>query len=64
MGKCEEKRPLRRPIYIYIYIYIKEYNVEMDLTERGREGVGWIYLLQGRGKWRTVVKTVTNLRFQ
>jgi len=58
VGKREEKRPLRRPISI------QECNIKMDLTERGRKGVGWIYPLQGRDKWQAVVKTVTNLRFQ
>jgi hypothetical protein len=34
----------------------------MDLRETGWEGVDWMHVAQNRGKWRTFVNTVMNLR--
>jgi hypothetical protein len=39
-----------------------EDNVRMDVREIGRDGVAWIHLVQDRDQWRTLVKTVMNLR--
>jgi hypothetical protein len=42
VGKPEEKRPLGRPRCRW------EDNIEMDLTEIGWGGMGWINLVQDR----------------
>jgi hypothetical protein len=34
----------------------------MDLREMGWGGIDWIDLAQSRDQWRTLVKTVINLR--
>jgi len=40
-----------------------EDNIKTELQGTGWVGgVGWIYLGQDRGRWRPLVKTVTNLR--
>jgi hypothetical protein len=38
------------------------YNIRMDLTEIGWEGVDWMHLSQDRDQWWAVVKMVMNLR--
>jgi hypothetical protein len=52
VGKSEGKRPLRRPWHR------REDNIRMDVREMGWEGVDWIHLVQERGQWRDLVKTV------
>jgi len=52
VGKPEEKKPRRR----------WEDNIKMDLQEVGYRGVDWIELDQSRGRWRTLVTAVMNLR--
>jgi hypothetical protein len=37
-------------------------NIEMDIQEVGYEGMDWIHLAENRGRWRTVVNAVINLR--
>jgi len=37
-------------------------NIDMDIQEVGYEGMDWIQLAENRGRWRTVVNAVTNLR--
>src|SRR5215469_3256902 len=55
VGKPEGKRPLVRPRRRW------EDNIKEDLKEVG--GVGaWMELAQNRGRWRTLVNTVLNLR--
>jgi hypothetical protein len=56
VGKPEGKRPLGRPRSR------QKNNVRMDFREVGWQGVDWIHLAQDRGKWRALVKTVTNLQ--
>jgi hypothetical protein len=56
VGKPEGKRPLGRSRYMWV-----EYN-KMNLREIGWGGTDWIDLAQDRGQWRTLVKTVMNLR--
>jgi hypothetical protein len=56
VGKPEGKRPLGRPRHRWID------NIEMDLSEIGLGGVGWIGLAQNRYRWRALVNSVTNLR--
>jgi hypothetical protein len=38
---------------------MKEDIIKMNLKEIGPNGVMWIYLVQDREEWRTVVKVVT-----
>jgi hypothetical protein len=54
--KPEEKRSLRRPGCRL------EDNILMYLNERGWEGVDWMHLAQKGDQWRSLVKTVMNLR--
>ena len=56
MGKPEGKRPLGRPRRRW------EDNIKMDLQEVGCGYVDWIGLAQDRGRWRTLVSAVMNLR--
>jgi hypothetical protein len=37
-------------------------NTEIDLRERGWDGVDWGDLVQDRNQWRALVNTVMNLR--
>jgi hypothetical protein len=39
-----------------------EDTIKMEFKELGCEGMNWIHLAQDRNKWRTIVKTVMNLR--
>jgi len=57
VGKSEGKRPLGRPRRRWYD------NIKMDFQEVGCEGMDWIELAQDRDRWRTLVKTVMNLRF-
>jgi hypothetical protein len=52
VGKPSAKSPTR-------IIRLREYDIEMDLTEIGVKGVGWLNLDQD--KVAAVVKTVMNL---
>jgi hypothetical protein len=38
-----------------------EDNINMDLKETGYEGVDWIYLIQEREHWRTLVNKIMNI---
>jgi hypothetical protein len=55
VGKPEEKRPLGRPRRGWYD------GIRMGVRETGWEGVEWI-LFQVRGRWRSLVHTVMNLR--
>jgi hypothetical protein len=37
-------------------------NIEIDLRERGWDGVDWIELAQDRDQWRALANAVMNLR--
>jgi hypothetical protein len=55
-GKPEGKRLLGRPTSRL------GDNIRMDFREIGREDVHWMNLSQDRVSWRTLVKTVMNIR--
>jgi hypothetical protein len=54
--KPEGKRPLGRPRRRWVD------TIRMDLGEVGWGDVDWINLAQDRNRWRTLVKSVLNLR--
>jgi hypothetical protein len=56
VGKPEEKRPLGRPRGKW------DDNIKMDLHEVECGDMDWIELAQDRGRWRTHVTLVMNLR--
>ena len=58
VGKPEGKRPLGRPRRRW------EDNIKMDLQEVGGCCDDWMELAQDRDRWRALVSTVMNLRFQ
>jgi ribosome biogenesis protein Nip4 len=58
VGKPEGKRPLRRPRRRWID------NIKMDLFEIGVNVVDWIGLAQNRYRWRALVNSVMNVRFE
>jgi hypothetical protein len=37
-------------------------NIQIDLRERGWDGMDWIDLAQDRDQWRALVNMVVNLR--
>jgi hypothetical protein len=55
-GKPEGKRPKGRPRRRWVN------NIKMVLVEIGCGGVDWIGMAQDRGKWRTLVNEIMNLR--
>ena len=52
----EGKRPMGRPRRRWMV------NIRMDLQEVGCGYMDWIGLAQDRGRWRTLVSAVMNLR--
>jgi hypothetical protein len=56
VGKPEGKRPLGRPRRRWVV------NIKMDLREREWDCMDWTDLAQDRDQWKTLVKTVMNLR--
>jgi len=50
----EGKRPLGRPRCRW------EDNIKMDVKELGREGLGWIDLVEGRNKWWAAMNMAMN----
>jgi len=56
VGKPEGRRPLGRPRRRWVD------NIRMDLQEVGCGYMDWIGLVQDRGRWRTLVSAVMNLR--
>jgi hypothetical protein len=52
VGKPEGKRLLGRPRCRWVD------NIQMDLRERGWDGVDRIDMAQDRGQWRALVNTV------
>jgi hypothetical protein len=54
-GKFEGKRPFGRPRCKW------EDNIRMYLRGIVWEGVDWIYLVEDRGQWQTLVDLVMNL---
>jgi hypothetical protein len=51
VGKPEGKRLLERPRRS------REYNIRIDLRERGWGVVDWMHLAQGRNQWLVLVNT-------
>jgi hypothetical protein len=56
VGKPEEKRPLGRPRRRWVD------NIRMDLQKVVCGFMDWIWLAQGRERWRTLMNAVMNLR--
>jgi len=56
VGKPEGKSPRRRTRRRL------EDNIKMDLREVDWEGVDWIHMAQDTDQWRTLGKTVFNIR--
>ena len=56
VGKPEGRRPLGRRRRRWVD------NIRMDLQEVGSRYMDWIGLAQDRGRWRTLVSAVMNLR--
>ena len=56
VGKPEGRRPLGRPRLRWVD------NIRMDLQEVGCGYMDWIGLAHDRGRWRTLVSAVMNLR--
>ena len=54
--KPELKSPIRRHRRKW------EDNIKMDLQEVGCGGIDWIELPRDKGRWRTLVNAVMNLR--
>jgi hypothetical protein len=57
VGKPEGKRPLGRPRRRWV-----DDNIMMDLQEVGCGYGDWIGLAQDKDRWRTLVRSVMNLR--
>jgi hypothetical protein len=55
-GKPEAKRLLMRPRLRW------KDNIKMDIKELGCGGMDWIEPTQDRGRWRTFMKAVMNIR--
>ena len=58
VGKPEGRRPFGRPRLRW------EDNIKMDLQEVGGDCGDWMEFAQHRDRWRALVNTVMNLRFQ
>ena len=56
VGKLEGRRPVGRPRRRCVD------NIRMDLQEVGCGYMDWIMRAQDRGRWRTLVSAVMNLR--
>ena len=56
LGKPVGRRPLGRPRRRW------EDNIRMDLQEVGCGYMDWIWLVQDRDRWRTLVSVVMNIR--
>jgi hypothetical protein len=56
VGKPEGKRLLGIPRRRWVD------NIETDVGEIGGGGMEWIDLVQGRDRWRALVKAAMNLR--
>jgi hypothetical protein len=58
VGNPEGKSTLGRPRRRWMD------SIQMDLRERGLDGMDWIDLAQDRHQWRALVNAVMNLRVQ
>jgi hypothetical protein len=56
VGKSEGKRPWGRPRRRLAY------NIKMDLTEVGRDGMDWIDLAQDKDQWMAIMYTIMDFR--
>jgi hypothetical protein len=56
VGRPEETRPLEKSRHRW------EDNIKLDLKKIGIDGANWIRLAQERVQWRTVMRTVMNMR--
>jgi hypothetical protein len=56
VGKPEGRRPLGRPERRW------DYNIKIDLRERGWGSINWINWPQDRDQWRAFINTVMNLQ--
>ena len=43
--------------------FISEDNIKIDLKGTELEGVGWIYLVQDRSQWQSLIGTILTFRF-
>ena len=57
MGKCEGKRPLRRPRCKC------EDDIKIYCKETGWKNMNWIDLPWDRAEWQALVDTVMNMKF-
>jgi hypothetical protein len=55
VGKFKGKEPLGRPRHKTVD------DIKMDVKETGLENTNWINLAQDKGKWRALVRAVTNI---
>jgi hypothetical protein len=56
VGRPEGRSPLGRPRRRW------EDNIKMDIQEVGWGDMDWIYMAQGRDRWRALVNVAMNLR--
>jgi hypothetical protein len=56
VGRLEGKRSLGRPKLRW------ENNIKIDLRESVWGGMDWTHLVQNRNWWKSLMKTVRNLR--
>jgi hypothetical protein len=56
VGMPEGKSPLGKPRRRWVD------SINMDLKEKGWDGVDWIDMAEDRNQWRALVNTVLNLR--
>jgi hypothetical protein len=56
VGKCEGKRPLRKPSHKY------EDDIKTHFKETGWKNMNWSDLPRDRAEWQALVDTVMNMK--